>query len=106
MVSPSVRPVTPDDPLMTTSELADYLRRPAGTFRQWRHRGYDGSGFPGADQALVWMRARVPEAPADAKPRDLYRALARHYHPDAGGDPDDWDDLDQARQLLDMVGLL
>ncbi|MDL4814981.1 helix-turn-helix transcriptional regulator [Actinomadura opuntiae] len=34
-----------DDQLWTTNETASYLRRPAGTLRQWRHRGFGPKGF-------------------------------------------------------------
>ncbi len=33
------------DDLLTTREVADYLNRPAGTLRQWRHRRYGPRGF-------------------------------------------------------------
>lgn len=34
-----------NDALFTTAELSTYLRRPTGTLRQWRHRGYGPRGF-------------------------------------------------------------
>ena len=34
-----------DDDLMTTAEVAEFLRRPEGTIRQWRHRGVGPRGF-------------------------------------------------------------
>lgn len=63
-------------------------------------------GFASTDEVLAWMRARIPEAPAGADARDLYKALARRLHPDAGGRREDWDRLDHARQLLEAGGLL
>jgi hypothetical protein len=38
-------PLGTDDPLWTTAETASYLRRPTGTIRQWRHRGFGPKGF-------------------------------------------------------------
>lgn len=34
-----------DDPLMTTAEVGLAYRRPEGTIRQWRHKGYGPRGF-------------------------------------------------------------
>jgi len=33
------------DELWTTAEAAAYLRRPEGTLRQWRHKGFGPKGF-------------------------------------------------------------
>ncbi|HET6920544.1 MAG TPA: hypothetical protein VFI46_13920 [Jiangellaceae bacterium] len=41
-----------DDPVMTTSELSEYLRRPEGTLRQWRHRGHPAGQIAGAAFAV------------------------------------------------------
>lgn len=30
---------------LTTEEVAEKLRKPVGTLRQWRHRGYGPRGF-------------------------------------------------------------
>lgn len=62
--------------------------------------------FPSADAALRWM---AEQDDADALPEyagTIYRNLARRFHPDAGGDPDDWDRLDAARTLLATAGVL
>lgn len=75
----------------------------------WKAIEAGGNGlvrFGSADDALRWMAAR---ADADAEPgnaRTIYRNLARQMHPDAGGDPADWDRLDQARNLLVTAGML
>ena len=34
-----------EDPLWTTDDVAQYLRRPVGTIRQWRSRKYGPRGF-------------------------------------------------------------
>lgn len=65
------------------------------------------AAFASADEAARWMREQVrPHAQdaGDATPRQLYRFLARRMHPDAGGDPADWDRLDAAAQLLSLGG--
>lgn len=65
-----------------------------------------GVTFPSADEALRWM-AEMDDA--DALPenaRIIYRNLARRYHPDAGGDPVQWDRLSAARLLLTSAGML
>lgn len=69
-----------------------------------------GSGtiFGTADAAEQWMFQRYRElglGPAQNL-TVVYRKLARRLHPDAGGDPTDWDKLDRARQLLTVAGLL
>jgi hypothetical protein len=64
-----------------------------------------GVGFATADAALDWMRAKArPHMQDSGDARELYRFLARRYHPDVGGAPEDWERLDQARQLLDLGG--
>jgi hypothetical protein len=65
-----------------------------------------GVTFPSADDALRWM-AEMDDA--DALPenaRIIYRNLARQFHPDAGGDPDQWERLSAARLLLTSAGIL
>ena len=44
--------------LLTTEEVAALLRRPAGTIRQWRHRGYGPKGFR-LGGAVVYRRSAV-----------------------------------------------
>lgn len=70
-------------------------------------------GFAYADEALSWMRAEahrllIPQLSAGTPGAvgDLYRRLARRLHPDAGGSREDWDRLDQAKQILDVAGRL
>jgi hypothetical protein len=65
----------------------------------WRAIGAPVDGFSSADEALRWMREKAGPGPEDAS---LYRVLAKRLHPDAGGDPADWDRLDKARQLLEV----
>ncbi|MGI8333446.1 hypothetical protein ACRYCC_26135 [Actinomadura scrupuli] len=60
--------------------------------------------FTNADEALRWMKEKA-HLPADTDPAKLYRTLARRYHPDAGGDPEDWARLSAAHELLDEAGL-
>lgn len=64
------------------------------------------AGFRSAEEAVRWMRERAAGRPfmrdlRDATPQELYRHLARRYHPDVGGDPTDWERLDQAKQIID-----
>jgi hypothetical protein len=62
--------------------------------------------FPSADAALRWM---AEQDDADAPPEyagTIYRNLARRFHPDAGGDPGDWDRLGAARLLLMGAGMI
>lgn len=68
--------------------------------------GTSKGGFTSAVEAEAWMRRQVTGDYANATPRDIYRLLVKHYHPDRGGDPDKWDRLDQARQALDAAGML
>jgi hypothetical protein len=67
-----------------------------------------GPTFGTADAALAWMRetSRHSLGHPGGSPRDMYRQLAKAMHPDKGGDPADWDKLDQARNLLVTAGLL
>lgn len=44
--------------LMTTAEVAALYRRPEGTIRQWRHRGYGPVGFR-LGGTVVYRRAAV-----------------------------------------------
>jgi hypothetical protein len=65
-----------------------------------------GVTFPSADEALRWMRERAGEGGSLRSARLVYRDLARKLHPDAGGDPDEWDKLDAAKLLLTASGML
>ncbi|MFB4300629.1 helix-turn-helix transcriptional regulator [Actinomadura sp. NTSP31] len=47
-----------DDQLWTTTETASYLRRPPGTLRQWRHRGFGPKGFR-CGGIVVYRRSEV-----------------------------------------------
>lgn len=47
----------PDD-LLTTAEVAARIKRPAGTIRQWRHRGYGPQGFR-IGGTVVYRRSSV-----------------------------------------------
>lgn len=60
--------------------------------------------FTTADEALAWMRGKAGPGYVDAGPHLLYRGLAKRLHPDTGGDRDEWDRLDAARQLLNLGG--
>lgn len=46
------------DDLMVTNEVADMIRKPAGTLRQWRHRGYGPQGFR-LGGTVVYRRSEV-----------------------------------------------
>lgn len=65
----------------------------------WKALPAPVDGFSSADEALRWMREKAGPGPEDGS---LYRVLAKRLHPDAGGDPADWDRLDKARRLLDV----
>lgn len=66
--------------------------------------------FASADAALRWMREQLPDSVAtglgNGAAGSMYRQLARRLHPDAGGDPDDWERLDAARRVLATAGVL
>ncbi|MCP9947199.1 hypothetical protein [Actinomadura madurae] len=66
-------------------------------------------GFASADAALRWMREQGRPFfadPAIALPDELYRGLAKQFHPDVGGTAAEWERLDQARRLLEEANLL
>jgi hypothetical protein len=74
----------------------------------WRAIPAPVNGFATVDDAVRWMRGKAgfPEGGRLDGAADLwalYRRLARRMHPDAGGDPADWDRLDRARQLLELA---
>jgi hypothetical protein len=64
--------------------------------------------FATADEAERWMGQRMRELglPVATNLPQMYRQLARRMHPDADGDPAEWDKLDQARNLLVTAGML
>jgi predicted DNA-binding transcriptional regulator AlpA len=47
-----------DDELLTTAEVGEILRKPVGTIRQWRHRGYGPQGFR-LGGSVVYRRSAV-----------------------------------------------
>jgi predicted DNA-binding transcriptional regulator AlpA len=47
-----------DDELLTTNEVGKILRKPVGTIRQWRHRGYGPKGFR-LGGSVVYRRSAV-----------------------------------------------
>lgn len=49
-----------NDELWTTADVSAYLKIPAGTLRQWRHRGFGPKGF--AVGGAVRYRRSVVEA--------------------------------------------
>lgn len=61
------------------------------------------TGFASPEAALRWMQERGDTDGAAG--RTAYRALARVMHPDAGGDPAEWDQLRQARALVEGTDL-
>jgi len=68
----------------------------------------NGQSFGSADEALRWMRGQ-PESGegGELPPGQLYRKLALRMHPDVkGGSQEDWNRLNNARQLLVTAGLL
>lgn len=76
-----------------------------------RDRDIRTDGLPRANARYgtnpgVIMRGFPNGAAYGSDPGGLYRRLAKRMHPDAGGDPADWDKLDQARNLLVTAGLL
>lgn len=46
------------DPIWTTAATASYLRRPEGTLRQWRQRGFGPKGFR-VGGLLMYRRSEV-----------------------------------------------
>lgn len=62
------------------------------------------NGFANALEALDWIR-EVAEAGGD-KPASAYRKAARKLHPDAGGSPELWARLDEARRVMEAEGVL
>ena len=65
-----------------------------------------GVTFPSAGEALRWMRERAGESGSLRSARLVYRDLAKRLHPDAGGDPDEWERLSAAKLLLTTAGVL
>jgi hypothetical protein len=61
------------------------------------------NGHASADAALRWMRDKAGPAHATTRPELLYRLLSKRFHPDIAGGREDWDRLDQARQLLNLT---
>ena len=78
----------------------------------WKALPPGGSGFGSADEAEQWMRKyyasdRGNHGPGDELPTgELYRRMVRMLHPDAGGSADEWNRLNNARQLLTTAGRL
>lgn len=67
------------------------------------------SHFATADEALSWVRDFIRkhdriESLALSHPPTALRRAARIAHPDAGGDPADWERVDAARQMLGAAG--
>lgn len=65
--------------------------------------------FTSVDEAVWWMQEKARSHGLDVStypPPKVYRFLARRFHPDAGGLAEDWERLDQARQLLEEARLL
>lgn len=68
--------------------------------------------FSSAEEARQWIRQQLRIRGSElghsgtSTPREEYRALTRHLHPDVGGDPDAWALLDAARNLLVTAGQL
>lgn len=52
------------------------------------------------------LRAKTGSETADMASRAAFRTAARLLHPDVGGSVEDWETLDQARQLLERAGML
>lgn len=70
----------------------------------------NGAAFGSADAALRWMREQLPDSVTtglgNGAATSMYRALAKRLHPDAGGDPGEWQRLDAARRILAAAGIL
>lgn len=45
--------------LMTTAEVADYLKRPEATLRFWRHKGTGPKGFRMGGRIVMYRRQDV-----------------------------------------------
>lgn len=60
--------------------------------------------FGSADEAHRWMREQA-DLGTGADPVRLYRHLARRMHPDAGGNPADWERLTAAHELVSQAGI-
>lgn len=61
-----------EDPLWTTAEVAEYLRRPEGTLRQWRHKGVGPKGFRQVG-LVVYRRSEVMRWLAELEAADADR---------------------------------
>lgn len=60
-----------------------------------------GETFASADAALRWMQENKPRGFLGDTTSDLYRALARRWHPDGQNpDPEQWERLENAKLLL------
>lgn len=73
----------------------------------WKALAAPVTGFDTADEALRWMHDQARALGLDVStqpPAKVYRYLARHFHPDAGGGAENWHLLDSARRLLDLAG--
>jgi hypothetical protein len=71
----------------------------------WKAIPAPAAGFTTADEALRWLHDKARGLGLDVStqpPPKVYRFLARRFHPDAGGDPTDWERLDRAWQMLDL----
>lgn len=60
---------------MTTIEVADMIRKPAGTLRQWRHRGYGPQGFR-VGNTVVYRRTEVERWLAEQEAAEGVRVSA------------------------------
>jgi hypothetical protein len=73
----------------------------------WRAIAAPGSRFATPGDAERWMRKADDLEGAELALGALYRKLARRMHPDtATGNPDAWESLDDARQVLAEAGQL
>lgn len=64
----------PDD-LLTTVEVAAMIKRPAGTVRQWRHRGFGPHGFR-MGGTVVYRRSAVEEFIAQCEMAEMQKRPA------------------------------
>lgn len=67
----------------------------------WRALAAPVNGFATADDARRWMQEKAGGNLSDSL-STIYRYLVKVMHPDAGGDPADWERLDKARRLLGL----